>query len=613
MIASIVLPDEYALHALSAPISSIHSIVIQPPSLSKWYGNIVINFKQGPSAGPYWFHDDESKSTVLQKNNQGGNITTSTSQAHWGGDEFMKRLGQLVQIHKSNDHEYLLDHQQHRPVDTMLSSTQMDPFVATLKEARWNILEKLSRVTKFSKEAAVHLLNRPESRSFVPLLPPSVQELCHQNEAVQKTMDDYDSARIFLAKWAAGLAAQSANQASNDQKYRHVGIWGHDEWQEETALGVFEILNSEHDRSIPTHTRTLPVTQAEWNSYFDQQGQLIVPEVMVKKHIFSGGLDHAVRKQAWLFLTGVYSWHSTTQERQQLNDEKRARYHQLKDTWFKDEEYRHQDSRKDQKHRIDKDVHRTDRTVDIYVAEDLPNPDPAMHVGTNVHLETLKAILCTYNVFNPELEYVQGMSDLLSPLYAVIEDEALTFWAFVGFMDRMKSNFYTDQSGMHEQLLKMDLLLQLMDPSLYKHLQRTDSGNFFFCFRWLLVWYKREFPWKDMLMLWEVLWTDYLTPQFHLFIALSILDQHRDAMMDYLKNFDEILKYTNDLSMTIHLQETLQRAEILYRQFQQRVEAVDRKRAQLQEMISSGSTNEASLARDDLSQLPVIHPLLRDI
>ncbi|KAI8364289.1 putative GTPase activating protein [Choanephora cucurbitarum] len=580
------LPD--SPYALSAPISTIHSIVINPPSLSKWYGNIVINFKQGPSAGPYWFHDDESQSTVFQKNNQGGKLT-ATSSLHWGGDEFITHLSQLVPMHKSNDHEYLVN-PLHPLASLSLTSTQMDPLVATLKEARWHILEKLSRVTKFSKETAVHLLNRPTSHP---------ESLCHQSEAVQTTMDDYDSARIFLAKWAAGLAAQSAKAVPNDQKYRHVGIWGHDEGQEETALGVFEILNSESDQSIPTHTRTSPVTEADWRGYFDQQGQLIVPEIMVKKHIFSGGLDHSVRKEAWLFLTGVYPWQSTRQERQQIAIDKRTRYDAYKATWSQDHVYRQQGSWQDQKHRIDKDVHRTDRTVDIYMAEDLPNPDPAMHVGTNLHLETLKAILCTYNVYHPELGYVQGMSDLLSPLYAVIEDEALSFWAFVGFMDRMQSNFYTDQSGMHQQLLKMDRLLHWMDPSLYQHLQKTDSGNFFFCFRWLLVWYKREFVWKDMMTLWEVLWTDYLTDQFHLFIALAILDQHRDVMMDYLKTFDEILKYINDLSMTIPLQETLQRAEILYRQFQQRVEAVDHKRAQLEET-----------SRDSL---PVIHPLLREI
>ncbi|KAG1437468.1 hypothetical protein G6F56_013089 [Rhizopus delemar] len=136
------------------------------------------------------------------------------------------------------------------------------------------------------------------------------------------------------------------------------------------------------------------------------------------------------------------------------------------------------------------------------------------------------------------------MSDLLSPLYAITQQEHLAFWSFVGVMESMKSNFYKDQSGMHHQLVLMDHLLQFMDYSLYKHLQRTDNGNFFFCFRWLLVLYKREFVWNDMLILWEVLWTDHLTNKFHLFIALAILDKHRDYIMTYLKNFDEVLKVT---------------------------------------------------------------------
>jgi hypothetical protein len=46
-----------------------------------------------------------------------------------------------------------------------------------------------------------------------------------------------------LAKWAAGLAAQSENSAPSERKYRNVGVWGHDGWEEDTALGVFEILN----------------------------------------------------------------------------------------------------------------------------------------------------------------------------------------------------------------------------------------------------------------------------------------------------------------------------------------------------------------------------------
>jgi hypothetical protein len=97
---------------------------------------------------------------------------------------------------------------------------------------------------------------------------------------------------------------------------------------------------------------------------------------------------------------------------------------------------------------------------------------------------------------------------------------------------------------MRAQLQTLDQLVQLMDPKLYAHLQAAESTNFFFFFRMLLVWFKREFDWPDVLRLWETLWTDYLSSQFHLFIALAILEKHRDVIMDHLKHFDVILKYS---------------------------------------------------------------------
>ena len=105
-------------------------------------------------------------------------------------------------------------------------------------------------------------------------------------------------------------------------------------------------------------------------------------------------------------------------------------------------------------------------------------------------------------------------------------------------------NFLRNQSGMRKQLVALDHLIQLMDPKLYLHLQSANATNLFFFFRMLLVWYKREFEWPDVLRLWEVLWTDYLSSSFHLFIALAILEKHRDVIMDHLKHFDEILKYS---------------------------------------------------------------------
>jgi hypothetical protein len=207
----------------------------------------------------------------------------------------------------------------------------------------------------------------------------------------------------------------------------------------------------------------------------------------------------------------------------------------------------------------EKDVHRTDRNVPIFAGEDIPHPDPDSPfagVGTNVHMEQLKDMLLTYNEYNRDLGYVQGMSDLLAPIYAVLQDDALAFWAFKCFMDRMERNFLRDQSGMRAQLRALDHLVQFMDPKLYAHLESADSTNFFFFFRMLLVWYKREFDWPDVLHLWEVLWTDYLSSSFHLFVALAILEKHRDVIMTHLKHFDEVLKYSMSYLFSPKLSQT---------------------------------------------------------
>lgn len=216
----------------------------------------------------------------------------------------------------------------------------------------------------------------------------------------------------------------------------------------------------------------------------------------------------------------------------------------------------------------------------LFEGEDIPHPDPSSpfaEVGTNVHLEQMKDMLLTYDEYNRDLGYVQGMSDLLAPIYAVMQDDAVAFWGFVGFMDRMERNFLRDQSGMRLQLTTLDHLVQLLDPKLYLHLQKLDSTNFFFFFRMLLVWYKREFEWNDVLRLWEGLWTDHLSANFHLFIAVAILEKHRDVIMEHLKGFDEVLKYVNELSNTIDLESTLIRAEALFRRFQRTIEAIDKK------------------------------------
>uniref|UniRef100_A0A8H7KDN5 GTPase-activating protein GYP7 n=1 Tax=Bionectria ochroleuca TaxID=29856 RepID=A0A8H7KDN5_BIOOC len=375
-----------------------------------------------------------------------------------------------------------------------------------------------------------------------------------------------------------------AEQSERDRKQR---TWtAHDVMElEDTDVGEFELLEGS---SLSLEDRRKTLTQKEWDGFFDPEtGRLSITTDEVKERIFHGGLDpnDGVRKEAWLFLLGVYDWYGTTDERKAQIASLRDSYYKLKLSWWDRLEGDGGDGEtgewwREQRARIEKDVHRTDRNVPIFHGEDTPHPDPSSpfaEVGTNVHLEQLKEMLLTYNEYNKDLGYVQGMSDLLAPIYAVVQDDAIAFWAFQKFMDRMERNFLRDQSGMRSQLLTLDQLVHFMDPKLWEHLEKADSTNFFFFFRMVLVWYKREFEWMDVLRLWETLWTDYYSANFHLFIALAILEKHRDVIMTHLQAFDEVLKYVNELSNTIDLESTLIRAETLFRKYQRLVEAVDKK------------------------------------
>lgn len=103
------------------------------------------------------------------------------------------------------------------------------------------------------------------------------------------------------------------------------------------------------------------------------------------------------------------------------------------------------------------DCRRTDRNQPLFAMPSTP-PTPNEHkrtpsvspptndIGaqspTNEHIDRLAGILLTYNFFERELGYVQGMSDLCAPLYVALgTDEEMTFWCFVEVMDRMVRNF----------------------------------------------------------------------------------------------------------------------------------------------------------------------------
>ncbi|XP_042034210.1 rab GTPase-activating protein 22-like [Salvia splendens] len=187
------------------------------------------------------------------------------------------------------------------------------------------------------------------------------------------------------------------------------------------------------------------------------------------------------------------------------------------------------------------------------------------------HASRLVAILEAYALYDPEIGYCQGMSDLLSPIIAVMTEDHEAFWCFVGFMKKARHNFRLDEVGIRRQLNIVSKIIKYKDSHLYRHLEELQAEDCFFVYRMVVVLFRRELTFEQTLCLWEVVWADQVairagigksawsrirqrappTDDLLLYaIAASVL-QRRKQIVEKYSSMDEILRECN--SMAGHL------------------------------------------------------------
>lgn len=235
-----------------------------------------------------------------------------------------------------------------------------------------------------------------------------------------------------------------------------------------------------------------PLSDAEFHTYLNHEGQLSRPEEL-RLRIYHGGVEPSLRKVVWRYLLNVYPDGLTGRERMDYMKRKSREYEQLKSEWAQ------RTSPEDLefiRSTVLKDVLRTDRAHPYYAG---PEDGP--------HLRALHDLLTTYAVTHPQVSYCQGMSDLASPILAVMDHEGHAFVCFCGIMKRLAANFHPDGRAMATKFAHLKLLLRHADPDFYQYLQEAGADDLFFCYRWLLLELKREFAFDDALRMLEVTWS----------------------------------------------------------------------------------------------------------
>ena len=116
---------------------------------------------------------------------------------------------------------------------------------------------------------------------------------------------------------------------------------------------------------------------------------------------------------------------------------------------------------------------------------------------------------------------------------------------------------------MLRNLSSMVSLMSELDPLYYQFIKDQQADNFFFCFRWFLTYFKREFSnMNTVIYLWEVLWS-HRDPDYMYYFALAMLESVRSEIMR-LTSFDEILKKINDLSDSFDVEKVLSLSQGIY-------------------------------------------------
>ncbi|XP_031392531.1 GTPase-activating protein gyp7-like isoform X4 [Punica granatum] len=184
------------------------------------------------------------------------------------------------------------------------------------------------------------------------------------------------------------------------------------------------------------------------------------------------------------------------------------------------------------------------------------------------HAARLVAILEAYALYDPEIGYCQGMSDLLSPIIAIITEDHEAFWCFVGFMRKARHNFRLDEVGIRKQLKIVSMIIKFKDSHLYRHLQKLQAEDCFFVYRMVVVLFRRELTFEQTMCLWEVMWADQAairagigksawsrirqrappTDDLLLYaIAASVL-QRRKLIIERYNSMEEILRECNSMA-----------------------------------------------------------------
>ena len=177
------------------------------------------------------------------------------------------------------------------------------------------------------------------------------------------------------------------------------------------------------------------------------------------------------------------------------------------------------------------------------------------------HADVLSRILFIYSKFEPEVSYVQGMNELLAPIYYCfsfdrmnesepIDDiEADSFWCFFNLMSTYRELFDKNEDHTEHGLLakatRLKLMLKVVDNNLYEYLDKLGFEYTIITMRWISLMFSQDFQMVDILRIWDFLLCCDNKYENCYYFSLSIILMKKNIIMK--SRLDEIFEMFQNL------------------------------------------------------------------
>ncbi|KAF9209890.1 hypothetical protein BGZ49_010420 [Haplosporangium sp. Z 27] len=115
----------------------------------------------------------------------------------------------------------------------------------------------------------------------------------------------------------------------------------------------------------------------------------------------------------------------------------------------------------------------------------------------DLHWEAIERILFIYAKLNPGVGYIQGMNEILGPLYYLLANDPDDV-----SRDRDRT------SGIGSTIARMNFRLRQFDENLWKNLEDKGIAPEYYSFRWLTVLFTQEFEVPDVWRIWDSVLAD---------------------------------------------------------------------------------------------------------